>query len=158
TLKVAVNSYREFGGGGFPAIRTATRLAQSRLPIRWYLAQYLAKHPDFDPGAPSWTVRPGWASRDERPLIDLMVRQQVIAAAEAMVLEATHPVSRRTFQTWLTKAMGAKLAAPPAATRAGVTDPLGAGLKVPVALDLCERTARLAGYALTVKSPDRAFR
>ena len=166
TLKVAVNSYREFGGGGFPAIRSAPRVSQSQLPVRQILADFLAAHPAFEPGPPSWTVRPGWASRAERPLVDLMVRQKVIEPAEAMALDAGRPATRRAFQTWLTKVMGAKSAPPPAAARGGATDPggihgdgRGSGpLRVATALDLCERSARLAGYSLAPKSPDRAFR
>lgn len=157
-LKVAVNSYREFGGGGFPAIRTAPRVSQSKVAVRRLIADFLASNRTFEPGASSWTVRPSWASTDERPLIDLLVRQQVMAPAEAMALDATRPVTRRTFATWLTKVMGAKNAAPPPAVRAGVADPLAAKLGVVTALDLCERAARLAGYALAAKSPDRSFR
>src|SRR6185295_18248130 len=102
-----------FGGGGFPAIRTAPRVSQSQVPVRQMIADWLAANRTFEPGEPSWTVRPGWASSTERPLVDLLVRQKVMDPAEAMALDAARPVTRRAFHTWLTRVMGAKSAPAP---------------------------------------------
>ncbi len=157
-LRVAVNSYREFGGGDFPAIRTAPRLWQSTRTVREMIEEYLSAHPDFDPGPPDWTVRPAYAAGPERGLVDLMVREKVLTSAEALGLDAVRPVNRRAFATWLTRVMGPKLSPAPPPARTASTDPLAFSIPLPAALDLCERSARAAGYALAVKSPDAAFR
>jgi len=157
-LRVAVNSYREFGGGDFPAIRTAPRLWQSTRTVREMIEEYLSAHPDFDPAPPDWTVRPAYAAGPERALVDQMVRQKVLAPADALGLDAVRPVSRRTFASWLARTMGRKLAPAPAPARSAASDPLAFPIRLPAALELCEKAARSAGYALGARSPDVTFR
>lgn len=105
TFKVAVNSYRANGGGGFAGIAKAPKLWRSSqtlpelliasarnvktLPARW---------------APSWTLLPDYAWTPERPLIDRAVRLGVLPRGELMRLGATETVKRVDLAYWLGRA------------------------------------------------------
>jgi len=155
TLRVAVNSYREFGGGGFPAISTAPRVWRTTKTVRALIAEFLLAHPTLDAASlPGWTLRPAHAARPERAHVDRLVRNGILTREEAAALDDRRPVDRRTFQAWLSRAMGPRIAAPPAANRAGDERSIPLG----VALEMCEKAARAARYALAARSPDLSFR
>ncbi|MEO5616674.1 MAG: 5'-nucleotidase C-terminal domain-containing protein [Candidatus Eisenbacteria bacterium] len=155
TLRVAVNSYREFGGGGFPAIRTAPRLWQSKRTVRELIAESLLEHPTLDAASlAGWTLRPAHAARPERAQVDRMVRSGVIPRDEVLALDGDRPVTRHEFLTWLSRAMGATLAPLPLA-RSGPDD---RAVTLSVALEQCEKVARAARYTLAARSPDASFR
>src|SRR5215831_1602148 len=145
-LKVAVNSYREYGGGGFPAFAHAPHLWRSSLTIRELIAGYLQKHGAL--GAESggnWAIWPGFAQRPERPLIDLLVRQKALSTDEAMAIDPNSQMSRTTFTAWLARVMGSK-----AATKSGAKGQTGEPpIAASDALDLCEKAARATHYTLS---------
>jgi 2',3'-cyclic-nucleotide 2'-phosphodiesterase/3'-nucleotidase/5'-nucleotidase len=161
-LKVALNSYREFGGGGFTALATAPHLSHDSRTVRELIAVSLEKHvaPEAASRA-SWSIRPAFAQSAERPLLDLLVRQQAMSPEEAMELDPASQMSRATFAAWMARVMGPRIGAAIGAPKPGAK---GAGksseppISVSGALDLCEKAARAAHYALSAKSPDAAFR
>ena len=88
-LKVAVNSYREYGGGGFPAIATAPRLGGPELTVRELISKMLLTHPSLEaPSLPGWRLRPAYAATPERPLVDRLVRQGVLTADVAATIDS----------------------------------------------------------------------
>ncbi len=106
-LKVAVNSYRMNGGGGFEALRTAPRLWRSSRGMPELLADYVARQRALD-GAftRDWRILPAYASTPERPLIDRLVRQGVAPRNELLRLEAYEPARRGDLAYWLARAFG----------------------------------------------------
>ncbi len=152
-LDVAVNSYRMYGGGGFPAIASAKRGWRTSKTVRELIAEHLAAHPAYDPPArPGWRLRPAFAAAPERAHVDRLVRNGVLERGEALGLDPTRPVTGAEFHAWLARAMGARLAPVPSSARSDRAMPLGD------ALAACERAARAARYALAPRAPDAAFR
>ncbi len=155
TFKVAVNSYREFGGGGYPAIPAAPRVWQTTRGVRELIADYCAARDSLEPGeAPQWSIAPAQAVLPERGLLDLLVRREALSRGQADSLDATRVVDRRTFATWLGTMMGSRAGSALPAGRLGPERPL----TVAEALEACERAARGARYRLAGGSPDRSFR
>jgi 2',3'-cyclic-nucleotide 2'-phosphodiesterase/3'-nucleotidase len=160
-FKVALNSYREFGGGGFAALAKAPHLSQDTRTVRELIAAYLQKHgePETESGG-NWRVRPAFAQSPERPLIDLLERQKTLTSDDAMAIDPESQMSHATFAAWVARAMGPKAGAAIGAPKAGGKggQPRERPITPSEALELCEKAARAARYSLSAKSPDASFR
>jgi 2',3'-cyclic-nucleotide 2'-phosphodiesterase/3'-nucleotidase len=155
-FKVAVNSYREFGGGGYPAIPAAPRLWQTMRGVRELIADYCAGPESLETAEhPRWSISPAQAVLPERGLLDLLVRRGVLATSQADSLDADRVVDRGTFATWLAHLMGPRAAAAlPAAKHVRPDQPITAA----EALQAGEKAARDARYWLDGRSSDASFR
>ena len=160
-LKVAVNSYRALGGGGFPAFPEAPHLAHDPRLVRDLIADYVRRQgvPD-QPLTPGWSIRPAFAVSPERPLVDLLVRRKALTSDEAFALDPNAQMGRSAFAGWMSRVMGPKFGAAIGGSKSGSKG--GAAKEPPLtqtaALDLAEKAARSAHYALSPRSPDLAFR
>jgi 2',3'-cyclic-nucleotide 2'-phosphodiesterase / 3'-nucleotidase / 5'-nucleotidase len=181
-LRVAVNSYRMNGGGGFVEIQRAPRLPCEPRLVRDVLVSHIRKARTLD-GAftENWSLLPDYAPVPERPFIDLMVRQGVITLAEAMRFNPSDPARRGDLAYWLSRSFGWREKKFSGAF-ADVPDSLEPWLDglvrrkvlgiwqqgerfqpfavapLSMALDWCEGAARKAGYALGAKTGDASFR
>lgn len=107
TLKVAVNSYRLNGGGGFEALRSAPRRWASSAGVRQLLIEDLRKRQSIDGGVDrNWTLVPDYAPTLERPLIDRLVRLGVAPREEVNHLIPDEPARRGDVAYWLGRAWG----------------------------------------------------
>jgi 2',3'-cyclic-nucleotide 2'-phosphodiesterase/3'-nucleotidase len=181
-LKVAVTSYRANGGGGFEAVRRAPRLARSREGIRDLLVAAIQRsrtlHGAWRNG---WHVRPAYAASPARPLVDLLVRRDVLAREAAVALAADSSAGRAEALAWIARAFGwrerrvsrAFAAAPDSVApwleglrRRGVLGPRDTWERLeprapvtPAALaGWCEAAARRAGWALARPEDLGSFR
>ena len=106
-LKVAVNSYRVHGGGGFPALSKAPIVWHQSRDIRELLIDHVRRARTLDGGfTRNWGIVPDYASARERPLIDLLVRQGVLDRSEALHLSPEAPARRGDLAYWLARAFG----------------------------------------------------
>ncbi len=106
-LKVAVNSYRLGGGGGFEEIARAPRLQARGPEARQALVDYIRKAGVLEARTDrSWTVLPDYVSSRERPLVDLLVRRGVLPKNEAVRLFPDEPARRADLAYWLARAYG----------------------------------------------------
>jgi 2',3'-cyclic-nucleotide 2'-phosphodiesterase/3'-nucleotidase len=181
-LKVAVNSYRLNGGGGFEIIRRAPRLWRSPLAVRDLIAGQVRKLRVLDGSfSRNWTVLPDYAPAPERPFVDLMVREHAVPAAEVMRLSPAELARRGDLAYWLARAFGwretrlsgafadvpdslepwldglVRRRALGPSTSGERFDPF-ATVPLSLALDWCEGVARKADYPLTSLLGDPSFR
>jgi len=181
-LKVAVNSYRMNGGGGFDLLKAAPRLPFHPGQVRDLLIGYLRRMRTLDGACThNWSLLPDYVSAPERPLIDLMVRQGTLPPAEALRIYPDEPTRRGDLAYWIARAFGWREKHPSGAYP-DVPDSLEAWLDgllrrkvlgtwaheerfqpfsvVPLSLglDWCEGAARAAGYDLAAKPSDPSFR
>jgi 2',3'-cyclic-nucleotide 2'-phosphodiesterase / 3'-nucleotidase / 5'-nucleotidase len=181
-LKVAVNSYRMNGGGGFEAIRRAPRLSVVPRGVRDLIVDYIRRARTLDGSfTRNWTILPDYASLPERSSIDLLVRQGVLPRTEAMRIYPAESARRGDLAYWLARSFGWREKRLSGAF-ADVPDSLEPWLDglvrrkalgisqrgeefqpfaiVPVglALDWCEGAARSAGYPLSWTRGDPSFR
>jgi 2',3'-cyclic-nucleotide 2'-phosphodiesterase (5'-nucleotidase family) len=181
-LKVAVNSYRMNGGGGFEAVRRAPRLSVVPRGVRDLIADYIRHARTLDGSfSRNWTILPDYASVPERPFIDLLVRQGVLPRAEAMRVYPAESARRGDLAYWLARSFGWRERRLSGAF-ADVPDSLEpwldgllrrkvlgisqhgdhfdpfAILPLALALDWCEGAARGAGYELGRTRRDPSFR
>jgi 2',3'-cyclic-nucleotide 2'-phosphodiesterase/3'-nucleotidase len=181
-LRVAVNSYRMNGGGGFEAIRRAPRVAVIARGVRDLIVDQIRATRTLDGSfTRNWSVLPDYAPIPERPFIDLLVRQGVLPRAEAMRTYPAEPARRGDLAYWLARSFGWREKHLSGAF-GDVPDSLEPWLDglvrrhalgvwqsgdhfdpfavVPLgmALDWCEGTARRAGYALGSTRGDPPFR
>jgi 2',3'-cyclic-nucleotide 2'-phosphodiesterase/3'-nucleotidase len=181
-LRVAVNSYRMNGGGGFEAIRRAPRLAVVTRGVRDLIVDHIRGTGTLDGRfTHNWTVLPDYAPISERPFIDLLVRQGVLPRTEAMRVYPAEPARRGDLAYWLARSFGWREQRLSGAF-ADVPDSLEPWLDglvrrrvlgawqtgdrfdpfavVPLgmALDWCEGAARRAGYPLSGTRGDPSFR
>ena len=106
-FKVVVNSYRMNGGGGFDAVRRARRLRSLDVTVREAMARQLAKPESYDGAAPNaWKLLPDHATHVERPLIDLLVRRDVLAPESVRLMRADTPVLGLEVEEWIARAYG----------------------------------------------------
>jgi 2',3'-cyclic-nucleotide 2'-phosphodiesterase / 3'-nucleotidase / 5'-nucleotidase len=106
-LKVAVNSYRLNGGGGFEEIARAPRLLERGADVREALAAHIRRAGTLDGAtAHAWTVLPDYAPCAERPLVDLLVRQGAAPRDEVQHLFPDEPARRADLGYWLARAFG----------------------------------------------------
>ncbi|OGF13744.1 MAG: hypothetical protein A2W00_03725 [Candidatus Eisenbacteria bacterium RBG_16_71_46] len=181
-LRVAVNSYRLNGGGGFDAVARAPRLSHTTREVRDLLVEHVRRTGKLD-GAfdPGWRILPDYAASPERPLIDLLVRQGVAPIGEVLRLEPEAPALRGDLAYWLGRAFGWRakrlsgaFADVPDSLEPWVDGALQHGILgraasneflIPFgpvtareALDWCENAARVSGYAIPPGPDDAAFR
>lgn len=181
-LRVAVNSYRANGGGGFEAIRRAPRVSAVPRGVRELIADDIRKAGRVDAGfSRNWTILPDYASFPERRSIDLLVRQGVLPRPEAMRIYPAEVARRGDLAYWLSRSFGwrekrlsgafpdvpdslepwldglLRRKALGSAGRADRFDPF-AVVPLALALDWCEGTARRAGYELGWVRGDPAYR
>jgi 2',3'-cyclic-nucleotide 2'-phosphodiesterase/3'-nucleotidase len=181
-LRVAMTSYRAIGGGGYTLLRDAKRLSMTEGMIRDVIVDYLRGHDPLTPRATvNWTLLPDYAASRERPLVDLLVRQEVVPRDEVMRLHPDEPGRRGDLAYWLSRAFGWR-AKRLSGAFADVPDSLEpwldglmqrgvlgdaasterfrpfANAPLSVALDWCERAARYERYAVAPYLGDRAFR
>ncbi|MBI1799903.1 MAG: 5'-nucleotidase C-terminal domain-containing protein [Candidatus Eisenbacteria bacterium] len=165
-LRVAVNSYRVNGGGGFFALRGASRIQRISRSVAELIADLISKHAPFDPAFETgWRVRPDYAIAPERNLIDRLVRSRVLTLNELSALDTAAPVNEAEGAAWLARAFDWRAAG--AKHTAGTPDSLGswlaglqrhgvfAGSPRPAAnhaltetraIDWCARAARAANF------------
>ena len=106
-LRVAVNSYRLNGGGGFEEIVRAPRLLERGPEVREALAAHVRRAGTLDGAtAHGWTTLPDYASCVERPLVDLLVRRGAVPREEALRLFPWQPARRADLAYWLARAFG----------------------------------------------------
>ncbi len=181
-LKVAINSYRANGGGGYPELREAPRLWTSAKGVRDLIADYIRSTGRLDgTHSPNWRLLPDYAVTPERPLIDRLVRQGVAPRAEVQRLEADFLAQRGDVAYWLARAFGWREKRLSGAF-ADVPDSLEPWLdgllkrnvlgtaaggeyikpflnaSVGTAVDWCERAARYEDFALASPTVDMAYR
>jgi 2',3'-cyclic-nucleotide 2'-phosphodiesterase/3'-nucleotidase len=172
-LRVAVNGYRLNGGGGFEMIRKAPRVWRTTREVRELLVDEIAKQQILTGSFKrNWTILPDYASTPERPLIDRLVREHVIAAPDLMRIDPDARALRGDLAWWLAHAFGWRESKRSNAFAdasdslepwldgllkrkvlgvEGESDhftPLGPA-RPALALDWCERAARARNYALT---------
>jgi 2',3'-cyclic-nucleotide 2'-phosphodiesterase/3'-nucleotidase len=180
-LRVAVNSYRANGGGGYEVLRNAPKVWRSTATVPELIADYVRRAKTLDGGfTRGWTLLPDYASTPERSLIDLLVRRGVAPRAEVYRLGADEPARRGDLAYWIARAYGWRETRRSGAF-ADVPDSLEPWLDgllrrrvlgeagtlermrpfavapLSVALDWCESAARRERYALGAR-PDIAFR
>ena len=181
-LRVAVNSYRMNGGGGFEALRRAPRLPFHPRPVRDLMVDYIRKLRSLDGTfTRNWSLLPDYAGAAERPVIDLLVRQHVLPSAEALRFYPYEPTRRGDLAYWISRAFGWREKRLSGAF-ADVPDSLEpwldglvrrkalgiwgreeqfrpfAVVSLSLALDWCEGAARGAGYDLGQGRGDPSFR
>ncbi len=106
-FKVVVNSYRMNGGGGFDAVRRARRLRSIGLTVREAMARQIASAGTYEGAAPNaWSLRPDHATSAERPLIDLLVRRDVMTPESVRGLRADAPALGIEVEEWIARAYG----------------------------------------------------
>jgi 2',3'-cyclic-nucleotide 2'-phosphodiesterase / 3'-nucleotidase / 5'-nucleotidase len=106
-LRVAVNSYRMNGGGGFEALRRAPRLPFHPRPVRDLLVDYVRKLGSLDGTfTRNWSLLPDYAGAAERPVINLLVRQRVLPSAEALRFYPYEPARRGDLAYWISRSFG----------------------------------------------------
>jgi 2',3'-cyclic-nucleotide 2'-phosphodiesterase/3'-nucleotidase len=181
-LKVAVNSYRLNGGGGFVEIAGAPRLLAHGPEVRQALVDHVRRVGTLEASRDrSWTVLPDYAASPERPLLDLLVRRGVAPREEMLRLFPDEPARRTDLAYWLARAFdwrekrisGAFADAPDSLEpwldgllRHGV---LGNEARQEIirpfsvtslanAQDWCEAAARAAGYELATGADRASFR
>lgn len=176
-LRVAVNSYRLNGGGGYAAVRSARRLSRIDRPVAGLIADHLRKLKRLDGAyAPNWSLIPDYATRPERGLIDLLVRREALARDEARRVRPDARATRAEFAVALARAFGWR-AKKPSGAFVALPEPVAAAydallerrvlssaaseaklsaapLMLGAALDWCERAARAEKYALAPKRDD----
>ena len=181
-LRVAVNSYRMNGGGGFEILRRARRLEAQERPVRDLLVSYIRRLRVVGGDVTrNWSLLPDYAGTAERPGIDLLVRQKVLPAEEAMRIYPAEPTRRGDLAYWISRAFGWREKRLSGAYP-DVPDSLEpwldglvkrhalgiwereerfqpfAPVSLSMALDWCEGSARAAGYALSPARGDASFR
>ncbi|HEV8481351.1 MAG TPA: 5'-nucleotidase C-terminal domain-containing protein [Candidatus Eisenbacteria bacterium] len=110
-LKVAMNSYRVNGGGGYDMWKGAAVVKKSDQGVRELLAQYVKKKQTLSPRTDqSWKLLPLWVSDPARPDFERLVRRGVWSEDEAKRIDPTAPLTRGTFATWLGRAYGSAAA------------------------------------------------
>jgi 2',3'-cyclic-nucleotide 2'-phosphodiesterase/3'-nucleotidase len=179
-LKVVVNSYRAGGAGGFEHLRRAPRVWTSSQDLRDLVIDHLRRRGSVaGENTGNWTLLPDYAATPERPLIDLLVRRGALDRERVKRLEPFRPTRRGDLATWLTRAFdwkgrmsGAFVDVPDslapffdALLQRKVLGETADGdrarpesvVRLPVALEWCERAARNVKMAVG-PAPDRAFR
>ncbi|NOT34538.1 MAG: hypothetical protein HOP12_10250 [Candidatus Eisenbacteria bacterium] len=180
SIEVVTNSYRAGGGGGYRMLARATRVSTSPVLVRDAIAQLLRRGAPEPARGREWNLLPDYATTVERPLIDRLVREQVLPAAEVQRIFPREPAQRGELAYWLARAFEWREKRPSGAF-ADVPDSLEpwldglvrrrvlgaaqteemfgtfATLQLGLATEWCERAARVAGYALA-PTPDRSFR
>src|SRR6185503_4890870 len=112
-LRVAVNSYRANGGGGYPVLKNAPRLWHSAVPVRDLIEKSLAADSTLRLSRESnWRILPDYALETERPMIDLLVRRGVAPPAEVLRLGPREPAARGDLAYWLARAFGWRASRP----------------------------------------------
>ncbi|MGH7730708.1 MAG: bifunctional metallophosphatase/5'-nucleotidase, partial [Candidatus Eiseniibacteriota bacterium] len=181
-LKVAVNSYRLNGGGGFEALAKAPRLPFHSRPVRDLLVDYIRRMRSLDAGfTRNWTLLPDYAAAAERSMVDFLVRRRVLPREEALRLYPSEPARRGDLAYWISRAFGWRekrlsgaFADIPDSLEPWLDglvrrDVLGlwgreerfqpfAVVSLSMALDWCEGAARSAGYDLGKRGSDPSFR
>ncbi len=110
-FKVVVNGYRAAGGGDFEMIRRATRVGHVNESVPEALVSYVRSIRTIDPYvSPWWTLLPDYAASPERPLVDRLVRRNVLPRESALHLRPDEPATRADFDGWLALALGRQAA------------------------------------------------
>lgn len=181
-LRVAVNSYRANGGGGFEEIVRAPRAWSTSRGVRDLIADHLRRARTLGAAFDrNWRVLPDYAPAAERPLIDRLVRLGVAPRNEVLRLEPDEPARRGDLAYWLARAYGWREKRRSGAF-ADVPDSLEpwldgllrrrvlgaeaeadriqpfATIGVTTALDWCERAARYNRYTVGPGEAARSFR
>jgi 2',3'-cyclic-nucleotide 2'-phosphodiesterase/3'-nucleotidase len=106
-LRVAVNSYRLNGGGGYEEIARAPRLLVHGPDVRQALVEHIRRAGTLVArDRHAWTVLPDYAPTRERPLVDLLVRQGVVPKSEVQRLFPDEPARRADLAYWLARSFG----------------------------------------------------
>ena len=181
-LKVAVNSYRMNGGGGYDQLRAAPRVSADAGQVRELLIRYLRRMRSLDGSCTrNWSLIPDYVGAPERPAIDLMVRQGVLPRSEVLRFYPSEPARRGDIAYWISRAFGWRekhlsgafpdvpdslepwldgLVKRKALGQWGSEERFQPFAVVPLslALDWCERSARSAGYDIPVGTGSPSFR
>ena len=180
-LRVAVNDYQANGGGGYDSLRSMPRVWRSAGTIPEILADYVRGKTLDGAFTRNWTVLPKYVRAAERTLIERLVLNRALPGGEIASLDPDEPARRGELAYWLARAFGWR-----ESRRSGawpdVPDSLEPWLDgllkrgvlgdvaslhsmqpqgvapLSLALDLCERAARAAHYALPAAKGDRSFR
>ena len=153
-FKVAVGSYRMYGGGGFESVRRARRLSAGTIEVRDAIANLLRKSGPADgTWVSNWTLLPDYAACPERPLVDLLVRMSALAPGAVKQLRPDEAPSRHEVEQWIDRAFGFSVGAVPppeplqyamASAGGGLTRP--DGVTRDAVADACLSAAFKAGY------------
>jgi 2',3'-cyclic-nucleotide 2'-phosphodiesterase/3'-nucleotidase len=116
-LKVAMNSYRVNGGGGYDMWKGARVVKKSDVGVRELLAQYLKEKGTIRPRTDqNWKILPLWVTDASRPEFERLVRRGVWSEDESKRIDPAAPLTRGEFAAWLGRAYG-KAGAPAGKTR-----------------------------------------
>jgi 2',3'-cyclic-nucleotide 2'-phosphodiesterase/3'-nucleotidase/5'-nucleotidase len=111
-LRVAVNSYRMSGSGGYGMLSSAKVIKKTNEGIRELLVRYAqgkgTLRPEVDD---NWHLTPAYLSSPGRDALDRLVRFGVIPTEEAKKLRPGDRMTRGLYASWLGSAYG-----PPAAS------------------------------------------
>lgn len=181
-LRVAVNSYRANGGGGYPVLASAPRLWRSTGTVRDLIESWLRSESTARIATQTnWRLLPDYVLEPERPAIDRLVRRGVAPPEQVLRLGPRQPAMRGDLAYWLARSfdwrarrasnafsdvpdslapwldglLERRILGPAAANDA--MHPFHA-LTTTLALDWCERAAQHSGYALRSAADRRSFR
>ena len=105
TLKVAMNSYRVNGGGGYDMWKGARVVKKSDVGVRDLLAQYIKEQGTIRPRTDqSWKILPLWVTDPSRPDFERLVRRGVWTEDEAKRIDPAAPLTRGEYAAWLGRA------------------------------------------------------
>jgi 2',3'-cyclic-nucleotide 2'-phosphodiesterase/3'-nucleotidase len=108
TLKVAMNSYRVNGGGGYDMWKGARVVKKSDQGVRELLAQYIKDKGTIRPRTDqSWKILPMWVTDASRPDFERLVRRGVWTEEESKRIDPAAPLTRGEYAAWLGRAYGA---------------------------------------------------
>ncbi|HKA24778.1 MAG TPA: bifunctional metallophosphatase/5'-nucleotidase, partial [Candidatus Eisenbacteria bacterium] len=107
SLKVAMNSYRVNGGGGYDMWRGARVVKKSDQGMRELLAQYVKEKGTLRPRTDSsWHILPLWVTDSSKPAFERLVRRGVWSEDESKKIDPAAPLTRGEFAAWLGRAYG----------------------------------------------------
>jgi 2',3'-cyclic-nucleotide 2'-phosphodiesterase/3'-nucleotidase len=118
TLKVAMNSYRVNGGGGYNMWKGARVVKKSDAGVRELLARYIKDKGTIRPRTDqSWKILPLWVTDASRPDFERLVRRGVWTEDESKRIDPAAPLTRGEYAAWLGRAYGKADAAKAGKTR-----------------------------------------
>ncbi len=127
-LRLAVNSYRRNGGGGYEMLKDAPVLWRSEEGVRELLLRYARERQRLAPGTDgNWRIVPAYLTHETRAACERLVRNGVWSVEQARSYDPDARLERGEFLRWLAAAYarpGAPVAASERLRFADVPTPL----------------------------------
>jgi 2',3'-cyclic-nucleotide 2'-phosphodiesterase/3'-nucleotidase len=102
TLRLALNSYRMSGSGGYGMFAGAKVLQKTNEGVRELLVQYARDKGTISPQADgNWHPVPSYLAHESRSAVERLVRLGGLPEEEAKKLDVKAKLSRATYATWL---------------------------------------------------------